>query len=89
MTESQLLYCALEVINQIQFVGITEKMLESVNTFFEMNNISPVESLENLNASNTALDINESTVKKIANLMTMNLPSAFSILTFGCFANAK
>lgn len=66
MTESQLLYCALEVINQIQFVGITEKMLESVNTFFEMNNISPVESLENLNASNTALDINESTVKKIA-----------------------
>ena len=64
MTESQLLYCALEVINQIQFVGITEKMLESVNTFFEMNNISPVESLENLNASNTALLLVEGVIKK-------------------------
>jgi hypothetical protein len=65
MPESQLLSYALEVVDKMSFIGITEKMLESVNMFLKMNDISPVESLYHLNASNASPDIDEGTIEKI------------------------
>ncbi len=65
MSENQLLSYALEALGKISFVGITEKMLESVNMLLKMNDISPLESLEHLNASNKAPDIDDRTIEKI------------------------
>ena len=65
-SDEELLHHAKTVMNRVNFVGITEYMLESVNRFLSKVGFEVIQSLNHLNATSQSISLSKTDISEIS-----------------------